>query len=79
MTTKTEDVYKDKTQDADDAYDAARYGIASYINPGERPLIDATLPNAGDFAGGTGTSRLHRFDVCRRVPPASRHVRRFHV
>lgn len=32
-----EDVEKVETEDEDDAYDAARYGLASYINPTERP------------------------------------------
>jgi phage terminase large subunit len=32
-----EDVHKDETED-DDAYDGARYGIASYINPTAPPL-----------------------------------------
>jgi hypothetical protein len=34
---KAEDVAKVDTEDEDDAYDAARYGLASHINPGKRP------------------------------------------
>lgn len=34
---KAEDVKKVDTEDEDDSYDAARYGLASHINPGKRP------------------------------------------
>jgi hypothetical protein len=34
---KSEDVFKNESEDEDDMYDAARYGVASHINPTSRP------------------------------------------